>query len=351
MLVSMSLRFVSVFFAIGSVAFADPLITSWSTQNSGIYARVYTSTANRSSGTTSKTWNTSGSTLPHSAPSYSDVYEVSSSSSWVYVKYTGLASYVTGPWLNPQGQAGTLWPGTQAGLRRFPRVPQVQSGTKDSVAAGTSGLFVNGVAAFNSLDGKAWDGSQIQGGAQHTSGTYYWHQVAPVAEGFNFDYSLGHQTPGGLYHNHQNPIGLRYQLGDHVDYNSSSKVYSESASAVTAHSPIIGWAHDGYPIYGPYGYGTATDASSGVRRMVSGYVKRNGSAAGVDNVTTNTTTSPAWYVRYRTAHNLTVATLPARPTDTSTYPIGNFAQDYSYLGDLIKTGSTHYAQGTDFDLD
>ena len=37
------------------------------------------------------------------------------------------------------------------------------------------------------------------------------------------------------------------------------------------HSKIIGWARDGYPIYGPYGYSTATNALSSVRKMVSGY--------------------------------------------------------------------------------
>jgi hypothetical protein len=36
-----------------------------------------------------------------------------------------------------------------------------------------------------------------------------------------------------------------------------------------AHSPIIGWAYDGNPIYGPYGYSSITGGS--IRSMVSGY--------------------------------------------------------------------------------
>jgi autotransporter-associated beta strand protein len=346
----MTRPFVLLPLLLASAAQADPQITSWFTQNSGKYSRVYTTTANRTNGVSATTWNTGGATLPHTSPSYADVYSVSYSNNWVYVKYSGIPSYVIGPWLNPQGAVGNFWPGTQAGLRRFPRTPAVQAGVKDSTAAGASGIFVNGVAAFNALDGQAWDGSAIQGQAQHTNATYYWHRNAPVAEGYNFDYALGHQLPAGLYHNHQDPIALRYQLGDHVTYNSSTKNYSVTSGTPAAHSPLIGWAHDGYPIYGPYGYGTAMDAGSGVRRMVSGYVKRNGSTTGVDSVTTNTTTMPAWYTRYRTNHNLATSTAPARSTDTGTYPIGTFAQDWSYLGDLIKTGSTHYAQGTDFDL-
>ena len=39
----------------------------------------------------------------------------------------------------------------------------------------------------------------------------------------------------------------------------------------TNHSPIIGWAYDGNPIYGPYGYDTPSGGV--VRRMVSGYVQ------------------------------------------------------------------------------
>lgn len=37
------------------------------------------------------------------------------------------------------------------------------------------------------------------------------------------------------------------------------------------HSKIVGWANDGYPIYGPYGYTSSTNTLSGVTRMVTGY--------------------------------------------------------------------------------
>lgn len=41
------------------------------------------------------------------------------------------------------------------------------------------------------------------------------------------------------------------------------------------HSPIIGWALDGAPIYGPYGYLNPQDPDSGIRKMRSGYKKIN----------------------------------------------------------------------------
>ena len=42
----------------------------------------------------------------------------------------------------------------------------------------------------------------------------------------------------------------------------------------TVHSPIIGWALDGAPIYGPYGYRNAYEANPNqIKKMESGYVK------------------------------------------------------------------------------
>ncbi len=38
------------------------------------------------------------------------------------------------------------------------------------------------------------------------------------------------------------------------------------------HSPIIGWAYDGNPIYGPYGYSDPNDDNSAIRILNSGYV-------------------------------------------------------------------------------
>ena len=52
---------------------------------------------------------------------------------------------------------------------------------------------------------------------------------------------------GGEYGYMFNPKVLRFLLGDNVDddYNELNP---------TRHSPILGWAYDGHPIYGPYAY-------------------------------------------------------------------------------------------------
>jgi hypothetical protein len=336
----------AIFLAWLHSALADPQLTSWFTLNSGEYARVYTTTNTRASGSSVTTW--AGQNLP----AYADVAEVSYSASWVYVKYTGLASHIMGPWLNPQGGQFMFWPTNQHGISRFPRIPTIPTGNKTTVPAGYCGIYVNGVAIFNALDGKAWDGSALVMGP-HTQLTYYWHRNAPIGEGFNFDYALGHQPPTSIYHTHQNPIALRYQLGDHIDYNSFTKNYSESTNAVSKHSPIIGWAFDGLPIYGPYGYSVSNNPASGVRRMVAGYVVRDGNN-GTDSVAFNLSTIPLWYARFRQKLGASYSTnaTTARPSVNSTYPLGTFAEDWSYLGDLINpTNNQPYQQGTDFDLD
>ncbi len=54
-------------------------------------------------------------------------------------------------------------------------------------------------------------------------------------------------------------------------YNPSS---STTASASTGHSPLLGYAFDGYPIYGPRGY-TNTGVAGAVKTMKSSYLPQN----------------------------------------------------------------------------
>jgi hypothetical protein len=338
----------AVWLAFAGNLFGDPQLTSWLTAYSGQYARIYGTTAARSSGTAATTW------ANQSVPAYADIAQVLSSSSTVYVRAADLPSYVIGPWLTPQGTTGQFSPTNQHLINFFPRSPSVPSGTKTISGTGYSGLYVNGVAVFNFTDGKAWDGTNIVSGP-HNQPTYFWHRTAPVGEGYNFDYALGHQNPAGVYHTHQQPIALRYQLGDHVNYNPATKNYSESSGTNLSHSPIIGWAYDGYPIYGPYGYSISNDASSGVRRMVSGYVQRDGTH-GTDSVASNLTTIPAWYARFRQAHfgggYSTVATTARAPV-AGTNLLGTFGEDFSYYGDLTNaaTGRVYFPGTNTFDLD
>lgn len=81
-----------------------------------------------------------------------------------------------------------------------------------------------------------------------------WQQNAIIVEGPSFDDCLGHPAGNGEYHHHLNPTCL----------------YNDSLTNV--HSPIIGFAFDGFPIYGAYAYSNPNGTGS-IKRMQSSYQK------------------------------------------------------------------------------
>lgn len=318
----------------GFVSAADPYVDSWLTAHSGRYARIYTTDAARLSGASVTTW-TRGSTA-QTAPAYVGVQEIYSSADWVYIRTTGLGIHVMGPWYIDAAHTIDFpgWPVNQKALYRIPRTATVPA-TKTLTSLGAIGYFVDGVSMFDTQDGQKWTGS-----SESPAGTGYWYRDAYVNEGASFDPANAHQPGSGQHHYHASPVALRHLLGDHVEYDATTKTYSESAAPVTKHSPILGWVRDGHPIYGPYAYANPNDAGSGVRRMTSGYQLRNG-LRNTDNLAaTGRGSLPAWATR-----RYNVAANQAGPGVSGTYPLGRYMEDNAYLGDL------GFTQGVDFDLD
>ncbi len=77
---------------------------------------------------------------------------------------------------------------------------------------GPIGVAVNGVVFFNPFDANSQDATDLM------------------------DRCCGHPSPDNLYHYHKYPICLNSPWSDNGEQ----------------HSPLIGWAFDGFPIYGPY---------------------------------------------------------------------------------------------------
>lgn len=328
-----------------SSAKADPQLSSWYTARSGRYARIYQTTAAESAGTASTTWSR-GSGV-QSLPTYSGVSEITYSASWVYIRTTGLASHLMGPWyLNAaKTQNFPNFPANTATIYRIPRTPAVP-GTKSLTSGGAIGFFVNGVAFFDNRDTFSYSNANAKDAdpmARIGLGDGIWNRDAYPNEAVTFDAALAHQA-GKQYHYHVQPIALRYQLGDHVDYNATTNRYAESSAAVTTHSPIIAWAADGYPVYGPYGYANPNDAASGVRRMVSGFVLRNGQNGTTNLNATGRHTLASWSAQWQNK-STTLAANQYGPNISATYALGHYLEDYDFLGDL------GFVQGVAFDLD
>lgn len=319
-------------------AAADPQLTSWFTEDSGQYARIYQNSAAETARTVSKTW--SRGTGVQSSPTYAGVSKIVYSTNWVYIRATGLASHIMGPWYLDAAKSQDFpnFPSNTAKIYRIPRTPAIPT-TKTLTGLGASGCMINGVSMFDSRDAFSYvnasstDATPVNG----LTGDGVWNRDGYHNEGITFDAALAHQA-GNNYHYHAQPIGLRYQLGDHVDYNATTNRYTESTAAVTKHSPILAWAADGLPVYGPYGYSSPLDPNSGVRRMVSGYVLRNGSNGTTNLTSTGRTTLPAWAQRIQTV------TFKNGPAVSTTYALGHYIEDFDYLGDR------GYTLGVDFDL-
>ena len=327
---------------------ADPLLDSWLTQTSGLYARIYQNIEDMHDGHSVTTW--SGGQGTQSLPVYAGVNEVAYSANWVYIKTTGLGFHIMGPWYLDEAKTQLFpnFPANTATLYRFPRNP-VLPDTKTATAPGPIGFFVDGIAMFDSSDTFSYDTSsgQDQTPVNNSTGDGVWNRDAFINERVTFDNANAHQA-GALHHYHASPPALRHALGDSVTYIAETNVYSETFNG--NHSPIIGWVKDGLPVYGPYGYHDPTPGSTDqtIRRMISGYQLRDGSHGSTDLRRAGRKSLPVWVQKLDGRSTVLNATQYGPDVDAriggETYSLGRYFEDYAYKGDLGLT------QGVDFDL-
>jgi hypothetical protein len=264
-----------------------------------------------------------------------------------------------GPWYWNVNTLFGNWPRSTGAVYRLPKVPaELPDASRVAAGLGAQGIWVNGVAFFNQLDGSQYVtslGRETQGvgitaafGAEPTNP---WIRDAIPVEGPTFDASNAHQPPTGAFHYHSNPLALRFQLGDNVRWDAAQGKYLEDTSHLK-HSPILGWARDGFPIYGPYGYGNCTGTGSDLRRMRSGFVIRDGSNGTTDLRSEGRKSIGKWGAQL---HQITTAAdsngrvalaAATHGPDVNVYfYLGRYNNDWEFLGDMGKP------QGTDYDLD
>lgn len=230
----------------------------------------------------------------------------------VYVSTHGIPAYPTGPFLDGNPSQAS----DQNAIFKFPLAPVQNTGTPTATTGGDIGVFINGVALFDYRDGVAWNSNTnaLCGGPGNPpcpggmGATMDWNRDAIVAERAGFDCAKGHPAMGN-YHHHQNPSAFKLDLT--VISNVCNLYDADGLYAIdsTQHSPLIGFAYDGFPIYGAYAY-LNTNGSGGIVRMKSGYQLRN--------ITTRTTDPNGNAVS-------------AGPAVSTTYPLGYFREDYEFI--------------------
>lgn len=329
-------------FLLPALLSAAPIETSWFTDLSGNYARIYPTTTEETANTPVSSWTHPNGGASQTAPTYSGVSEISKTSTDLYIRTSGLAFHVMGPWYGGNGLFPN-YPANIAQTARFPLTPQESPQPKPLTGLGAIGYFVDGVAMFDSRDAFSYIYNTGDAGPQTTPvrGDGVWNRDAYVNESDTFDPANAHQA-GGTHHYHANPSGLRHLLSDSVNYDVYSNLYTEAPNG--RHSPILAWTFDGFPLYGPYGYADPLDPESGIRRMISGYQMRDGSNGSTNLTNTGRTSLPAWITRNEAARNNPLAANQHGPAVNGTYPLGHYLEDYAYKGDLGMT------QGIDFDL-
>ncbi|MEM6261175.1 MAG: YHYH protein [Bacteroidota bacterium] len=246
--------------------------------------------------------------------------EVCYSASNVFIKTKGIPAYPTGPFLDGNPSLAV----DQDAIFKIPLNPQPATGAPTATTPGRIGVFINGVSLFDFRDGVAWDAAnnRLCGGpgnprCQGPPGQVQdWNRDAVLAEMAGFDCSKAHPAMGN-YHHHQNPSAFKWDL---LEVSNICNLYDADglyAIDSTQHSPLIGFAYDGYPIYGAYGYKN-NDGTGGITRIKSGYQLRN--------------------ITQRT-HHADGTDVDDGPDVAGTYFLGYFREDYEWIA---HTGEEDY---------
>ncbi|MEZ4576226.1 MAG: YHYH protein [Vampirovibrionales bacterium] len=163
---------------------------------------------------------------------------------WRVIRANGIAEHKTGRFPNP-GNPNRI--GVQHIVMRVPAQPVL---TDTATPVKEPGVAVNGVI-FDPGAAEFYKGDPTLG---------WQYEALSGALPLGFDESHAHVQPTGKYHYHGLPTLLMANLKVQADH----------------HSPQVGWAADGFPIYALYGFSDPNNPKSEVVEMTASYQLKPG---------------------------------------------------------------------------
>nr|BAR34370.1 strucutural protein [uncultured Mediterranean phage uvMED] len=159
-------------------------------------------------------------------------------------------------------------------------------------------IVSKGSGVFATANVKKWSFDRVFKTKYSLDLNQNWIPVTQVKSdtGNGYLYPSRNAAYGLQYGYPQNPKILRNQLADNVLGVNAN--YAEKSSGFV-HSPILAWAYDGNPIYGPYGYVNAVDETTSIVRQTSSYALKS--------------------------------SIPSTRPSTAKYPLGAFVEDYEFV--------------------
>jgi len=176
----------------------------------------------------------------------------------------------------------------------------------------TLGIFANGVAFKRDLKSKQLPGTskrapiELNYNKVFFAANFKLDGDSGIIEDGKYTYKTGDFLNNGW--NYANVWGSRVYYSE-TNYNNDYYRHPDG------HSKLLGYCYDGYPIYGPYGYNTGGDNTSGIKQVKSSYRKQLGDAH----------RSPNW--KY-------TDTIDTTTQGTITLGAGAFEEDFTYIKSL-----------------
>lgn len=180
------------------------------------------------------------------------VFKMTTSGGYRYFHANGLANHITGAFPNAHNPNAIAPQNYNFRVFEHPVLPadRPATGAERRQTPSLFGIAINGVV-FDPGTAELWNND------------FRWHYEALSGAmnkvgNLGMDKNNAHVQPTGAYHYH----GLPYGLLEKLDYKRKMA--------------LVGYAADGFPIYGPYCYKQADKPGSGLKEMHSSYRLRQG---------------------------------------------------------------------------